>query len=1523
VTVAYARGFKNDVYISYSHVDDERIGDEMGWVSRFRADLDRALRQQLGADTALFFDRRDVLPGDAWDDAVVKNLRESAIFVAVLSPSYIARELTMRELALFREAAEFEVATDSAIDLSHRLVLLELRPVPGPDYPASLREYQRTRFYRTDRDTEVALPLSPLSDRDAYYRQVEELAARIVTMLRELNSASQAAPPRPATERSQPNADGPKIVLSYRRSDTATVSRRIFDRLASHFGEQHLLMDLGAASPGLDYRQTFEQLLTGAGVLLAVIGPNWLGSGGRARINDEADPVRIEIESAMRLGVKIVPVLVDGAPMPPPQDVPESLRSFLFLNAATIDSGASFLEQMDRLIRSLERMTGLGQHIPDRAETTADGRPRIFLAYRREDSAALTGRLFDRLQARYGKGSVSMDVDIIPFGADFRSFIVELLDTINVMLVVVGPRWLGTDASGRRRIDNPNDMLRIETEFALQRGIPTVPVLVAGAAMPRPDELPAGLRPFTERQAAVVDTGRDFHADVDRLMRNIDDLLERPPQATEQPAAETQASETRPQPQASTPWLRSAAEQVRSATRRAGAALYANLSARAPPLAATAGVLAAALILATPLLVAAATRAVVHRGDFPFADAALGARHMLGILPDPMGPPPRAHADAITALAFTRDGTHVITTSYDKTVKAWNLATGARDAVRDVDVLDGQSGYVPLAASAASMSEMRIATRKGMLVVGADGQARGVGENPIFVGQGTAQPALALIAGANDAPTAVARNWFPARGDSKPLTILTWPGKEPLYVAGTTGGFIAIESPAARPNPAVQQSGSLPGAENVRSRPPAGAPSHRGLVTALARSGDGHLASVADDGSVILWTIENGAFKDGQQLDRQSPLLMVLRGHTNGVVKAAFSLTNAAFIPDPKGRLIATASLDNTAKLWDGATGQLLRTLVGHEGPLTSVAFSPDSQRIVTTSTDKTARLWNVADGQLIATFRGHEAEVTDAAFDPAGSYVASSSRDKTARIWDLTGQQVMTLEGHAEVVHSVGWSPDGKSVVTASDDKTARVLNLETNKIVVLRGHDDSVTSAAFSLNPDHNWIVTSSRDKTARIWDAATGQPIGKPLVGHGDIVFTAEFSWDGSRIVTGSKDQTARLWDAATGEPIGAPFAGHTDSVWSAAFSLDASRIVTASQDQTARVWSATAAIDAACRSCTTVAFSANGKRLIAAGSAGVATIWDVASGRALASFDHGAAVNVARLTADGAVAITAGDDGAARLWDVGQGALLAVIRGHGEAITQAELTPNGTALITAARDGSVRMTSIAQARMLHAVDWVPALGWLAERVGEFEQYLARASEEQVDVDWTLAAAVSAPPPAAGLLGRFGITVADLSPAQSALVLLSSRALGQAQPGSPRVVGAAFLTQTDTGNEPASFTLRFDVPLDAFTFTQPALAAATSGDTTYPAWTAVALDAAGNQLAAVGAQLTRSTTDVAAQSHTLNAPSGRRIAAVRFTSDPRLDGKPFAAFGALLIERLTLIRPRGSSQVRAPVGTIGVRG
>ena len=109
---------------------------------------------------------------------------------------------------------------------------------------------------------------------------------------------------------------------------------------------------------------------------------------------------------------------------------------------------------------------------------------------------------------------------------------------------------------------------------------------------------------------------------------------------------------------------------------------------------------------------------------------------------------------------------------------------------------------------------------------------------------------------------------------------------------------------------------------------------------------------------------------------------------------------------------------------------------------------------------------------------------------------------------------------------------------------------------------------SAAFS--PDGKRIVTASEDKTARLWDAETGEPIGEPLKGHADTVYSAAFSPDGKRIVTASADKTARLWDAETGKPIGELLKGHTDSVHSAAFSPDGKRVVTASGDKTARLW-----------------------------------------------------------------------------------------------------------------------------------------------------------------------------------------------------------------------------------------------------------------------------------------------------------------------------------------------------------------
>ena len=125
----------------------------------------------------------------------------------------------------------------------------------------------------------------------------------------------------------------------------------------------------------------------------------------------------------------------------------------------------------------------------------------------------------------------------------------------------------------------------------------------------------------------------------------------------------------------------------------------------------------------------------------------------------------------------------------------------------------------------------------------------------------------------------------------------------------------------------------------------------------------------------------------------------------------------------------------------------------------------------------------------------------------------------------------------------SVAFSPDGTRIVSGSDDNTVRLWDAATGQPIgqPLTGHTDAVYSVAFS--PDGTRIASGSRDNTVRLWDAATGQPIGQPLTGHTDAVTSVAFSPDGKRIVSGSADNTVRLWDADTGQPIGQPLTGHT--------------------------------------------------------------------------------------------------------------------------------------------------------------------------------------------------------------------------------------------------------------------------------------------------------------------------------------------------------------------------------------------
>ncbi len=153
-----------------------------------------------------------------------------------------------------------------------------------------------------------------------------------------------------------------KIAISYRRSDSQDITGRIFDRLVQHFGKDTVFRDIDSIQPGIDFRSQIAEALRTTDVLLVVVGSAWFGQGKDKanRINNEADPVRIEVETALKRDIPIVPILVGGTRMPEPHELPQSLRDFAYRHAVTVDGGRDFDHHMEGLVRSLRRML----HVP-------------------------------------------------------------------------------------------------------------------------------------------------------------------------------------------------------------------------------------------------------------------------------------------------------------------------------------------------------------------------------------------------------------------------------------------------------------------------------------------------------------------------------------------------------------------------------------------------------------------------------------------------------------------------------------------------------------------------------------------------------------------------------------------------------------------------------------------------------------------------------------------------------------------------------------------------------------------------------------------------------------------------------------------------------------------------------------------------------------------------------------------------------------------------------------------------------
>ena len=420
--------------------------------------------------------------------------------------------------------------------------------------------------------------------------------------------------------------------------------------------------------------------------------------------------------------------------------------------------------------------------------------------------------------------------------------------------------------------------------------------------------------------------------------------------------------------------------------------------------------------------------------------------------------------------------------------------------------------------------------------------------------------------------------------------------------------------------------------------------------------------------------------------------------HSNRVTFALFSAD---------GKRVVTSSADNTAWVWDAATGQRLAGPFTHSAEINTAVFSPDRRFVVTASQDKTARIWNALtgvpitpplvhhadvttaqfrpDGKLILTTSGGAGQlwnagtgervgaaldvaafVFDARFSPDGSRVALACAPGEARVWEVASGVRRHIFKHTNNVWYVAFSPNGKLLVTTSDDKTARVWDVESGQPACeALQHQGRVTVAEFS--PDGQRVATASHDNTAQIWNARTGQKIGPPLK-HNNAVRRAMFSPEGLRVATASWDKTVRVWDALTGEPLTEPMA-HDSTVFGVQFSPDGERVLTSSNGKAVLIWQVigTSALTFQLPyRITALDFSPDGKRVVVASDGEHTSVWDAFTAHpASLPLIHPAnppsthpviTVDHAVFSPDGKLVATAADDWRARIWSANDGRLL---------------------------------------------------------------------------------------------------------------------------------------------------------------------------------------------------------------------------------------------------------------------------